>query len=204
MITARFMNKNAITCLACGVFKKELEFLSARGQIDFRVHTLESMLHMDPAKLQTVLETITAGHPQDNYLLLYGDCQPRMNEMSNKKNTARISGVNCCEILLGKEAYRKLQLEKAFIFLPEWAQRWREIFTRELGFGKAENAKMFMKDHLEKLVYIDTGILPVPVTLLKEIQEFFDLPLEVVTISLEILKSEIEKALQKFNPGILL
>jgi len=198
------MNEQTITCLACGVFKKELEYLSDKGLIDFKVRTLESMLHMDPSKLEKVLGTITSEHPQDNYLLLYGDCQPRMNELADRKNTSKIAGINCCEILLGKEAYRRLQHEKAFIFLPEWAVRWREIFTRELGFEKAENAKMFLKDHLDKLVYINTGILPVPVMVLKEIQEFFDLPLEVMTISLDILKSEIEKALQKFNPGSLI
>jgi len=193
------MRDNGITCLACGVFRNELEALAAKGLIDFKVHTLESMLHMEPAKLEKAMDSAIHRYPDNKYLLLYGDCQPHMHEMNDRKNTSKIAGMNCCEILLGKDTYRKLQREKAFIFLPEWALRWREIFTKELGFDKPENAKAFLKEHLDKMVYIDTGITQVPNQVLKEIREFFDMPIEVMSISLDIFKLKIDNALHKFD-----
>lgn len=189
----------SVTCLACGVFKKELEFLAKQGLIDLKVKSLDSMLHMEPCKLGVTLEAITSKHPEEKFVLLYGDCQPRMHEMAGRETVSKVGGINCCEILLGKEAYRKLQRERAFIFLPEWAVRWREIFTKELGFNKPENAKEFMKENLSKLVYLDTGIDPVPEDLLTEIKEFFDMPMQVLPISLDVLKNGIEESLEKFN-----
>lgn len=192
------MGNAQTVCLACGVFRKELEALADKGLIDCRVRTLESMLHMNPEKLEKSLEKVLADNPLGRFLLLYGDCHPRMHEMAGYANVSGIAGMNCCEILLGKEAYRNLQREKAFIFLPEWAMRWREIFTRELGFENPENARFFLKEHLEKLVYLDTGIDPVPTQLLKEIREFFDMPLEVLPVALDYLRNAINTASHKF------
>lgn len=193
------MPESTPACIACGVFKRELEALAGKGLIDLEVQTLESMLHMDPLKLEKVLGQLLSQHPEKKYILIYGDCQPRMNELESRSGVSRTRGVNCCEILLGKNAYRKLQHEKAFVFLPEWAVRWREIFARELGFAKPENACCFLKEYLEKLVFIDTGVVPVSEELLHEIRDYFDMPLEIIKISLDNLKGAIEQAVLKLN-----
>jgi len=195
------MSNTKITCLACGVFRKELEALVSQGLLDFDIRFLESMLHMNPAKLERVMDKAMPAGSTDNFLLLYGDCQPGMHEMQTRENATKVAGMNCCEIFLGKEVYRRLQKEKAFIFLPEWAERWQEVFTHELGFNKPENAQAFLKEHLDKLVYIDTGVVPIPNKTLQDIAIFFDMPFEILHISLDILRQEIMLALQKFIKG---
>jgi hypothetical protein len=191
-------NKKSI-CLACGVFKLELEALVYHGLLDFDIITLESMLHMKPSKLEQVMDATISSRSNENILLLYGDCHPRMHEMQNNTNVTKVAGMNCCDILLGPDAYRKLQKEKTFIFLPEWTLRWQEVFTYELGFEKPENARNFMKEHLSKLVYIDTGVSAVPEEALQEITAFFDMPFEVLPITLEILCQRINDAMCKLN-----
>jgi hypothetical protein len=193
------MTDKKITCLACGVFRMEIEALASRGKIDCKIIMLESMLHMRPARLEQVMDRVMAAEPDNKFLILYGDCHPRMHEMQIRENASRVAGINCCGILLGGEVYRKLQKDQVFIFLPEWTLRWRDVFAHELGFEKPEVLQAFMKEHQKGLVYVDTGVMPVPEKILRDISEFFDMPVEVMRISLDTLLQGINKALRKFT-----
>jgi hypothetical protein len=188
-----------IICLGCGIFRMEIEALARRGEFEPRMIALESMLHMKPALLEEKMETILAAEPAGKFLILYGDCHPHMHEMQNRKGSVRVAGLNCCEIFLGKEFYRNLQKEQAFIFLPEWTLRWREVFHRELGFENQQAAQGFMKDFHRRLVYVDTGVVPEPHKTLQEISVFFDMAVETVRISLDHLQSGINTALVKLK-----
>jgi|SRR5208283_3092151 len=193
------MTDKKIICLACGVFRRELEALSRHGRLDCDTITLESMLHMKPAKLEQEMGRVIEAGQNDKFLLLYGDCHPRMHELQVRENVSKVDGINCCDILLGREAYRRLQKDQAFIFLPEWTLRWREIFTHEFGFGNHELAQAFMKEHRKRLVYVDTGVMPVPDKTLHDISEFLGMPVETLHISLENLQQGIDKSLLKFR-----
>jgi hypothetical protein len=193
------MADKKINCLSCGVFKMELAALIKKGKLDCPVITLESMLHMKPAKLEQEMEGTLAAHSGEKVLILYGDCHPGMHEMQNRENTIRVTGINCCDIILGRAAYQKLQKDQAFIFLPEWTLRWQEIFIRELGFEKPGVARDFMKDHRRVLVYADTGVIPIPKKTLQDISEFFNMPVEILPVSLDHLLLRINTALQKIT-----
>jgi hypothetical protein len=193
------MTDKKITCLACGVFRMEIEFLVRQGKLDCDIITLESMLHMKPAKLEQKMCRVMEAVPNDRFLVLYGDCQPRMHEMQVMENVSKVIGINCCEILLGREVYRILQKGQAFIFLPEWTLRWKEIFAHELGFENPDVAQAFMREHRKRLVYVDTGVMPVPGETLQEISAFFGMQLEILHISIDILLQGINNALQKFT-----
>lgn len=192
------MTGNKITCLACGVFRMEIDALIKQGKLDCDIITLESMLHMKPAKLGQEMGRILDAKPNDKFLVLYGDCHPHIHEMQSMENVSRVTGINCCEILLGSDVYRKLQKEQAFVFLPEWTLRWKEVFAHELGFENREVAQTFMKEYRKRLVYVDTGVIPVPDETLREISEYFGMPVEIMHISLDIFLQGINKALQKF------
>lgn len=197
------MADQEVVCLACGVFKQELESIRMKNGVGFEIKTIDSMLHMNPEKLREVLEKDVHRHPERKFLLLYGDCQPRMHDIEQKPNVARVAGINCCEILLGKERYREYQKSNAFIFLPEWVHRWREIFTHKLGFKKVENARGFLKEYCRKFVFLDTGVTDVPLQLLDEIKNYFDLPLEIRRTDLTVFENGIREALRKFSRGTM-
>ncbi|MBF0331846.1 MAG: DUF1638 domain-containing protein [Candidatus Omnitrophica bacterium] len=193
------MPDKKILCVACGVFKMEMEALARQGKINLDTVMLESMLHIRPVTLEKKMgQVMSEGAPQ-NYLILYGDCHAHMHEIENQANASRVDGINCCQILLGRELYRQLQKDQAFIFLPEWTQRWRQVFIHELGFAKPELARAFMKETRKRLVYVDTGVMPLPEDKIREITEFFDMPVEVMPVSLDHLQQAINRALQKFN-----
>jgi hypothetical protein len=178
--------------IACSIFRKEIESLKMVLLKESSIHYLDSMLHMTPnlldQKMSTeVNEELNNGN---NVAIIYGECHACMNKLEARNNIKRIAGMNCIEIFLGKEQYRKLRKEGAFFLLPEWCGRWHEVFEKQLGLNM-ENAKSFMQEMHTQLIYIDTGVTPVPETTLNEISKYTGLPYSILPISL----SNLEKAI---------
>ncbi|PKN31240.1 MAG: hypothetical protein CVU63_24970, partial [Deltaproteobacteria bacterium HGW-Deltaproteobacteria-20] len=122
-----------ILALTCGIFQAEMQRLAPRFP-RLRFVLADSMLHMRPDLLQSRIDDELAKHPPGKTLFIYGDCTPRIVELSRKPGFAKTTGINCCEILLGREEYRRLRKAGAFFFLPEWTLRWRDVFERELEY----------------------------------------------------------------------
>ncbi len=178
--------------IACSIFRKEIESIKMNQLKENPIHYLDSMLHMNPNLLDQTMkaavnEELSSGN---NVAIIYGECHACMNELEAAHDTKRIAGMNCIEIFLGKEQYRKLRKEGAFFLLPEWCERWREVFEKQLGLNM-ENAQSFMQEMHTQLIYIDTGIIPVPELTLKEISKFTGLPYSILSISLNNLKEAI-------------
>jgi hypothetical protein len=186
--------------VACGVFRQEIEALRAAGKIDWPFTYLGSMLHMRPGQLEQQLQARLAAElpPGHGVVLAYGDCCAHMLDFEASPRVARVAGINCCEIVLGHALYRERRAAGAFFFMPEWARRWREIFEQELGL-RGEVAKDFMQEMHTRLIYLDTGLQPVPDQLLAEAAAFAGLPLEVRPVSLEILLANLLAARERLT-----
>lgn len=183
------------TCIACSIFRREIEALQATSPLHMSVRYLSSMLHMVPEHLEAQLkEAIQKEQAQDHEVVLgFGDCCARMLELQSLQGITRTEGINCCEIILGKEPYRLLRREGAFFFLPEWAHRWREIFEHELGLNPT-NARGLMREMHTRLVYLDTGLVPVPEQAMAAASDYTGLPWEILPVDLEALRISLEKA----------
>lgn len=186
-------------CIACSIFRKEIESLQASGRLDWPTDFLTSMLHMVPARLEARLqEALGAAQgqaPEQEVVLAYGDCCGHMETFEAEPGTARTKGINCCEIILGRETYRKLRKEGAFFLMPEWALSWRQIFVGQLGL-MGSCAKTFMQEMHSRLIYLDTGLVPVPHEALRGVSEFMGLPMEILPVSLDPLLASLQQAAQ--------
>lgn len=187
--------------LSCGIFARELECLDPEllGLIEPRF--LDSMLHMRPALLEERLSARLAEEPGRPTVLLYGDCCPRMEWQAWGPKRTRTAGVNCIEILLGRQRYAELRREGAFFFMAEWLARWREIFGQELGFADPELARGFMQESASKLVYVDTGCAEFPAAELETIGRYFGLPWSVERPGLSFLESALRASLGELRRG---
>lgn len=174
--------------ISCSIFKNEIEHLKSEGKINVPVVYVNSMLHMVPKELQTVLDVKIEEYKASNIILAFGDCHARMIDYEKYPNITRTPGINCCEIFMGTEQYKKTRKEGAFILLPEWADRWKEVFMEYMGFKKPKELNEFMKDMHKKLVYVDSGLQPVNEKLLDEIAGFTGLPLEIYKCSVANLE----------------
>jgi hypothetical protein len=189
-----------IAGLACSIFRQEIEALRAAGQIHWPFRYLGSMLHMTPDRLEQQLQSTLDAWPANQPILLaYGDCCPHMLDLESRPQVARTHGINCCEVLLGRAAYRKLRAEGAFFLIPEWAWRWREIFEQTLGL-QGETARDFMRDMHTALIYLDTGLTPIPHPTLADISAYSGLPLSILPITLDPLLASLNEAADRIAP----
>jgi hypothetical protein len=189
-----------VVVITCGVFAAEVASLISVHWPDLLLRPFNSMLHMKPERLGKRLaaqidEERQRGH---RVLLVYGDCSAAMVGLEDQPCVARTRAHNCCELLLGWNEYRRLEHEQAFFLLPEWAQRWQNIFMHELGLSP-QNARDLMQDMHSKLVYLDTGLAQVPVATLAACANFTGLSYEVLPVSLEPLKMAIEEAFARLT-----
>ena len=188
-------NEKKIQLIACSIFQAEIQFLIDRHLLEGPVKFIDSMYHMNPAQLEKQLnETLTSNVDEGDVanVLVYGECHAGMNDMSTK-GVHRTNAMNCIELVLGRELYRKLRKEGAFFLLPEWTHRWKQVFSVELGLNES-TAKDFFGEMHKSIIYLDTGIKPVPQHLLHEISDFTGVPVQVMPISLDNLIETIQEA----------
>lgn len=184
----------SVNVVACSIFRREIDSLQARGELALPFHYLDSMLHMVPEKLCFLLNMQIDrmlgrnGHT----VLLYGECHPTMHEQEKQKGVRRVKGVNCCEIILGRETYRSYLKKGTFFLMPEWVQRWETVFRKGLGLSET-TAKNLMATMHTHLLYLDTQVQSVPETLLAEISRFTGLNWRSVSVSLNHLRDGINR-----------
>ena len=172
--------------LACGVVRAEMEELQRRGGIAGELVFLDSMLHMVPPQLEATLKEAVRGNASGaaSLVLVYGDCCAGMLDLVRGFRVGRVNIINCAQLLLGRTRYRQLMHEEAFLVLPEWARRWETIMKDELGLSEAL-ARDLMGEHRGVLVYLDTGLVPVPEQALAAFSSYAGLPWRVEAVSLE-------------------
>lgn len=187
-------------CISCSIFRSELQTLQKRGDLDIPVRFLPSMLHLDPQKLERRLSDLLEETRKSarQVLLLYGDCHPAMHDQEILPGVARIKGLNCPEILLGKDDYRNLLKEGVFFLMPEWTVRWREIFEDELGLI-GDVARDLMGEMHTRLLYLDTGIMPIPEKHLRAISEYTGLSWDVIAVGGDHFLEAILSTLEEFR-----
>jgi hypothetical protein len=109
-----------------------------------------------------------------------------MLDLVRQHRVGRVDAINCAQMLVGRARYRELMREQAFMLLPEWAPRWKEILEGELGLSP-EIARDFMGETRQVLVYLDTGLAPVPAATLADCAAYTGLPCRVESVGLDHL-----------------
>lgn len=193
------MPRPRLSAISCGIFRREIESLDPAVLGEARPLFLDSMMHMRPAALDVALGRIAGKRPGSRFLLIYGDCSPRIQELAARPDVRRVEGVNCCEILLGRTAYRELRKEGVFFFLPEWTKRWKDVFLRELGLSDPAVAREFMHEFHKRFLYLDTGVEAIPKEALADISRHFAMPVEIQAIGLEHFSQALTEGLRRFD-----
>jgi len=185
----------------CSVLQYETESLRRQFWPGWTGEYLSSMLHMRPAHLgETLQHRIRDLDQGSRIVLVYGDCCPAMHACEQYPHVARTQGMNCCELILGHEIYKKLIRSGVFFLLPEWTSRWEEVFSRELGFNQ-KNASDFMGEMHSRIVYLDTGVIPVPSEEIEACARYCSLPWEILPVSSDHLRMQIQHAMDRLDAG---
>ncbi len=183
--------------IACSIFQAEIQYLIEQNLLKGSVEFLDSMYHMHPAQLEIKLDELLQTDINDSDMcnvLVYGECYAGMSKVSTP-GVYRTNAMNCIELVLGREQYRKLRKEGAFFLLPEWTHRWQQVFSEELGLNE-RIAKDFFGEMHKRLIYLDTGIKPVPHNVLNEVSVFTGLPVQVLPVTLDKMLKTIMEAMK--------
>jgi uroporphyrinogen decarboxylase len=186
--------------LSCGVLGEELKQIMSEGRIRGELRFLDSMLHIEPKRLNEVMSDVLEHESRRPVVIVYGDCCPGMCHFEKTGCSVRTNAINCVQLLLGRKRYRELMRERAFMLLPEWTLRWREIFMNELGLNQTV-AVDFMREHRSCLVYLDTGRMPVPREHLDACAAYTGLEWRVEPVGLEPLTSYLIEAETRLTGG---
>lgn len=178
--------------VVCGILGAEINELHRRGEIDRDLLLLDSMLHMDPPKLEQTLIDIIEKENRP-VILVYGDCCSGMVQLADRPGVTRVAGANCAQMLTGKKRFKELMHRDAFMLLPEWMPRWKEIIEQELGL-EGETARDLFRDTRKEIVYLDTGVCPVPAGDIEACAAYIDLPVRTEHVELSHLLNALKRA----------
>lgn len=165
--------------VACSIFRPRLLAAQQSGACPWPVRFLDSSLHMEPNELRRQLRSVVAWERAQGHrvLVVYGDCHAHLVEDCAGPGVARVVGTNCCQLLLGAKRNRQLLREGAFIFLPEWVERWREMLEKAFGMDR-EGVRAAMGEVHRKLVFLEVEGESVPTETMAGIGEYLGLPWE--------------------------
>lgn len=189
--------------LVCGVLTREMEELQRLGVIDGQLLSLDSMLHMNPTRLEETLVEIlgeTVGETSQ-IVLVYGDCSAGMLDLTERFRVGRVNAINCAQLMVGRDRYRQLMREEAFLVLPEWAHRWEHIMKAELGLNQ-QVAQGLMGENRGVLVYLDSGLIPVPQLAMEQFSAYCGLPWRIEPVSLDFMLKELLEAKARIAKGV--
>jgi hypothetical protein len=183
--------------ICCSALKAETERLCTSHWPDHQRTYMTSTRHLHPERLAASLQSaLEAEQKQGNrVVLIYGDCCAGMTAFEAMPGVVRTRGKNCCELLLGSEEYRRLSHDGAFFVIPKWARRWKRFFSG-LGLSR-DNAASLMQELHRTLIYLDTGLTPVPKAALQECADYCGLPYEVRPVPLDLFRTAIEDAIHR-------
>ena len=184
------------TIIACGIFKDEIERLSADLEIPFKARYLGPGLHVDFDELKDALEEELKRASSDGnqgIIVAYGQCHPKIDEILKPYHAALMDCQNCVDAFISRQAVEKKAREGLFFYLsPGWLDAWKDIFRR-MNWG-VEEARMGMGS-FRGSVYLDT--LKDASMREKDLLEFFDftnLPFHIMPVDLGHFRSLIIKA----------
>lgn len=189
-----------VVLLSCSIFAGEVEALREERWPALRHRSQTSRLHMRPVRLgedthDAVGAELAGG---SRVVLVYGDCCGAMGAIERRPGVARTQALNCPDLLLGRERYRALSREGAFFVFPEWARTWPEMFRAETGLGEDDTRDLMRETHT-RLLYLDTGLQPVPWDALRRCSDVAGLPVGVAAVGLDHLAASIEDALRRLG-----
>ena len=189
------------TIIACGIFKDEIERLSADLEIPFKARYLGPGLHVDFDELKDALEEELKRASSDGnqgIIVAYGQCHPKIDEIMKPYHAALMDCQNCVDAFISRQAVEKKAREGLFFYLsPGWLDAWKDIFKR-LGWDP-EIARLHMGS-FKGSVYIDT--MKDAQEREEELLEFFDftnLPFTIMPMELDHFKSLIIKAIKSLE-----
>ncbi|BBB90051.1 MAG TPA: DUF1638 domain-containing protein [Methylomusa anaerophila] len=172
--------------LCCAILKDEIEHILKDENVEIRY--LDPALHVDLKKLlSAVTNAIQAYDDKENLTLIFGTgCHMEMEELAARNGCRCIEARNCIEMLLGEKMAEMDKEARTFYLTTGWLNNWRQIFEEGLHWDKVDARQNF--GGYDRIVLLDTGLVPFDDEKILEFFDFAEVPIEIVPIDLENLR----------------
>lgn len=185
------MNSEKIMLTGCGILKKEIEMLIRKNKWNIETRFICSSLHIDFDQLEKALIGSLKKQKQQNKIVFYGTCHPRMDEIISDNNTKRTTGQNCVEILLGKKLFTEKLRSGAFFLMEDWAKRWDIVSQKAFGAKKNLMKEIFQQEH-KYLLCVKTPVSGDFIADATKVSENVGLPIKWLNVNLQRLEKQLK------------
>ncbi|WP_366921518.1 DUF1638 domain-containing protein [Metallumcola ferriviriculae] len=178
--------------IACGIFKRELEKVQSEAPDIFagiETEFLTPALHVSLAALEKEVTSRLEIEPQP--ALLYGcNCHPELKEICREANCLLPQGVDCAQVLAGKEFLQEIsQGSNDFYLTPGWLEHADEIFKHGLGWDSIDARQNL--GFYDRMVLLDTDVRPIDDLEILGFYDYCQVPIERVALSLQFFKQNL-------------
>ncbi|WP_018086223.1 DUF1638 domain-containing protein [Desulfurispora thermophila] len=178
--------------LCCGILRHELEYLLANENVEIRY--LDAALHVNLDKLANEITNALKQMSGDNISLVIGNqCHPEMEDMAAARGGRVIQAKSCIEMLLGEKMAEMDAEAKTFYLTSGWLENWRKIFMEGLGWDAVDARQNF--GYYDRILLLDTGIVPIDEINLLEFYDYTQVPIETISVDLGHLHRLLKQVL---------
>lgn len=182
--------------LGCGVLRREVRWLVEKNGWPLELDFLGSSLHVN---LEALAQGLTRGlnrHAQDDVVVFYGACHPRLDAMLEAAGTFRTEGENCIEMLLGRERYWEELQAGTFFLLEDWVPRWDQVMRATFGDHPAATREIF-RSSCRSILAVRTPCSGDFTQAAEAIGRQMDVPLRWLDVGLDALEAVLRQALER-------
>lgn len=187
-----------LSLVACGILRKEIEYLILKNNWNIKSQFLSSSLHTDFDKLYCTLNHSLEQTSGNNSVVFYGECHPLMDQIIDSHHTIRTPGQNCVEILLGHDTFTRELSKGAFFLLEDWVTHWDKNVFQGLGANK-EVLKDIFHSEQRYFLTIRTPCSGDFSARAKAISTSIGLPLHWMDTGLDLLEANLKFIIGKKN-----
>jgi len=190
------MSPQTLSLVGCGILRKEVSFLIAKNNWPLTTDFLPASLHIDFKRLSCALHEGLSRHANEQTIVFYGACHPRMDTILNEAGTLRTGGQNCVEMLLGKEEFNRELAKGAYFLLDDWVRNWDEVTAKTFGSNINVIRDIFHDQH-RYLLCLRTPQANDFSREAEHISAMLDLPVQWRDINLDHLENVLQTAIRR-------
>ncbi len=181
--------------LGCGILQKEIEHLIQKNAWSLSTDFLAASLHVNFEKLASELQQGFIRHQDEEVIVFYGHCHPKMEHIVAANCCHRTQAQNCVEMLLGSELFSEHLTQGAFFLLEDWVLNWDNVIIETFGNKPDITREIFQLSH-RYFLGLCTPCSGDYAEAAEKISVAMGLPLRWLQVDLVQLESVLKRAIQ--------
>ena len=183
--------------ITCPIFARELAAVLAQSPAAPLVRLMDYRVHFSGAAMaREVAKGVEAARQEGAAIaLLVGrECEsvPSISDMAAGCGGKLADGLNCIEIILGRERARQLQENRSTVMTPAWIEMINNSIAD--GHWTLEDARINLGRY-DRIILLDFGLEPLDDEKILEFFELTQVPIEILPVSLDHFKQEVDRLL---------